>query len=566
MTQKQALDILKTGANVFLTGSAGSGKTYVLNEYIRYLKAREVGVAVTASTGIAATHMNGMTIHSWTGLGIRETLTDYDIDELEQKAYLWPRFERTSVLIIDEVSMLHGHRLDMIDKVCQAFKRNPKPFGGLQVVLCGDFFQLPPVTRGDAVEDMARSAYASAAWDEAGFIICYLTEQHRQNDDQFLSVLNGIRAGKVSGAMLTSLKDRFGKSTELGTSPTKLYTHNVDVDTLNRNELAKLQGETKVFQMTSSGRENIVETLKKSVLAHEQLHLKIGAKVMFVKNNFELGYANGTLGVVETFLSDNTPVIKTTQGERIHVEPVDWSIEENGKIKASVTQIPLRYAWAITIHKSQGMSLDAAEIDLSKSFTYGMGYVALSRVRSLAGLSLVGMHDDALLVDPDILRLDEDLQIRSEEAEEQFTKIPTETLKKMHDAFVVGSGGTLLTEKILANEKSESKKRGVKNAEPKQKSHMITKELLDKGMTIKEAAAERGLTFGTIVSHLEDLKKEGVPFNTEHIQFDQKLVTLVAKAMNVTRETKLSEIKNYLEKKEKTKASFDEIRLARLFV
>lgn len=566
MTQKQALDILKTGANVFLTGSAGSGKTYVLNEYIQYLKSREVGVAVTASTGIAATHMNGVTIHSWTGLGIRDTLNDYDIDELEQKAYLWTRFEKTQVLIIDEISMLHGYRLDMVDKICRAFKRNQKPFGGLQVVLCGDFFQLPPVTRGGALEDMGRSIYASEAWDNAGFIICYLTEQHRQNDDEFLSILNGIRAGKVPETVLAPLRNRLGKSIDLDVSPTKLYTHNVDVDIINQKELNQLPGDAKTYQMTSSGRENLVETLKKGVLAHELLHLKIGTKVMFVKNNFELGYANGTLGIVETFLSNNTPVIRTTRGEIIHVEPTEWAIEEDGKVKAAISQVPLRYAWAITIHKSQGMSLDAAEIDLSKSFTYGMGYVALSRVRSLAGISLVGMHEDALLVDPNILRLDEDLQIRSEEAQEQFAKISTENLKKLHDGFVVASGGTLITEKIISNEKNESKKRGVKNAEPKQKSFVITKELLDKNFTLEEIAKERGITVATVISHLEQLQKNGISFNFRKIQIDKKLVSAVKKVLVVTGDTKLTSIKEYLEKKLKLKVSFEEIRLARVFI
>jgi ATP-dependent exoDNAse (exonuclease V) alpha subunit len=572
MTQSQALNILKTGVNVFLTGSAGSGKTHVLNQYIEYLKTRDVAVAVTASTGIAATHMNGMTIHSWSGLGIRETLTDRDIDELEQKSYLWKRFEKAKVLLIDEVSMLHGHRLDMIDRMCRNFKRNESPFGGLQIVLSGDFFQLPPVTRNrndsDENQDTEESntVYNSPAWKEGNFVICYLTEQHRQDDQQFLDVLNGIRAGTINESVLSPLRTRYQKKVELMIEPTKLYTHNADVDMINKRELEKIEGVAKKFFMSATGNDRIVDILKKSVLAHEELILKIGAKVMFVKNNFEAGYANGTLGVITAFLPDNTPVVKTARGEIVHASPVDWAIEEDGKVKASVTQIPLRYAWAITIHKSQGMSLDAAEIDLSKSFSYGMGYVALSRVRTLAGVCLVGMHADALRVDPEVLVFDRDLQERSAVAEEEFSKVSQKKLEEIQKEFILKSGGTLVFEKIEANKKREAKRKGVKNAEPKQKSYMATKELLDRGATLEEIAKERGFTFGTIVSHLEILQKEGLEFDKKKIKIDKKLLASVKKALIATGETKLTPLKDYLHTKMKVTASFDEIRLARLFV
>ncbi|NVN97414.1 AAA family ATPase, partial [Candidatus Nomurabacteria bacterium] len=147
MTQEQALKIMKTGVNIYLTGSAGSGKTYLLNQYIKYLEDHDIAVAVTASTGIAATHMNGMTIHGWSGIGVKSFMGEYELEQLEEKKYLWKRFDKARVLIIDEVSMLHGFQLDMIEKVCKRFKRSSKPFGGLQVILSGDFFQLPPVEK-----------------------------------------------------------------------------------------------------------------------------------------------------------------------------------------------------------------------------------------------------------------------------------------------------------------------------------------------------------------------------------------------------------------------------------
>jgi len=148
MKQSEALEILKMGRNVYLTGPAGSGKTHLLNTYIDFLKENGVGIGVTASTGIAATHMNGVTIHSWAGIGIKDDLDEWEMDSLLQKQYLAKRFENTKVLIIDEVSMLHHYRLDLIDRVCRGFKQNELPFGGMQVILSGDFFQLPPITRG----------------------------------------------------------------------------------------------------------------------------------------------------------------------------------------------------------------------------------------------------------------------------------------------------------------------------------------------------------------------------------------------------------------------------------
>ncbi|KKR39213.1 MAG: AAA ATPase [Parcubacteria group bacterium GW2011_GWF2_40_10] len=158
MKQKDALKILKAGKNVYLTGAAGSGKTHVLNEYISYLKNRGARAAVTASTGIAATHIGGVTIHSWSGAGIKDDLNDEDIERLIQKEYLYKKFEKTKVLIIDEVSMLSSRLFDSVERVCRAMKRSEEPFGGMQVVLSGDFFQLPPITKEGGNADFIHSS------------------------------------------------------------------------------------------------------------------------------------------------------------------------------------------------------------------------------------------------------------------------------------------------------------------------------------------------------------------------------------------------------------------------
>jgi len=568
MTQEQALSIMKTGVNVYLSGSAGSGKTHTLNQYIKYLENHGVSVAVTASTGIAATHMNGMTIHGFSGIGVRDTLTEYDLDELTQKPYLVKRFHKTKVLIIDEVSMLHAKTLDAVDLVCRKFKRNNLPFGGMQVILSGDFFQLPPISRSQArssqidmfdqtenTEQVPRDMIIySRAWKNMKPAICYLTEQHRQEDPLFTNILNKIRENKIENEHFEIIKERLNASIDNQIEPTKLYTHNVDVDTINQRELQKLNDTQYDYVMQSKGRDVIVEILKKSCLAHEKLCLKRGAQVMFVKNNFELGYVNGTRGVVESFRTDRTPVVKLMNGKKIEVKEEDWVIEEDGKPRASISQLPLRLAWAITIHKSQGMSLDSAEIDLSKTFTYGMGYVALSRVRTLKGIRLVGLNENSLMVDPNVLELDEKLQIESEENDEMFKKLSTEEQEKLERDFILRSEGFI--------------KGGVaKKLKEKNSTIEITKSLLLQKMTFSEIAKERGLGLSTIIDHIEKLIERGDNLPLGHTYPDKNTIKLVQYYIDnpiKDGEGKLAPIKSALDKKGKH-LSFDQIRIARLF-
>ncbi len=395
MNQSQALKILKAGKNVFLTGSAGTGKTFLLNKFIDHLKKKKIPAGITASTGIAATHLNGRTIHSWCGMGIEKTISDKDIVKmLKYREDLFSRIKQTVVLIIDEISMLDAPRLDLVDKICRAVHNPFLPFGGIQVVLCGDFFQLPPVSR----ERQFEFAFDAFSWLNADLKVCYLDEQFRQDDLQFLNVLNKIRENKAGEKELKLLKTRFKKPVEGIVRPTKLYTHNENVDAINEEQLLRIEGEDHLFRLTQNGPVDLVEFLKKSYPAVNELHLKVGAAVMFVKNNFDLGYVNGTLGEVVDFDDDGFPIVKVKGDKLITAKKVSWNVEENNEILASIKQIPLRLAWAITIHKSQGMSLDAAEIDLSKSFEHGMGYVALSRVRTLAGIRLMGINAMALKV------------------------------------------------------------------------------------------------------------------------------------------------------------------------
>lgn len=549
MTQKEALDILKTGANVFLTGAAGSGKTFVLNEYIKYLKENNVDVGITASTGIAATHMGGVTIHSWIGMGIKDRLTNTDVDEIVEKHYLKNRLKNVSVLIIDEISMLHHFRLDMVDKILRRAKQNSKEiFGGIQVVLSGDFFQLPPVSRRD--EQKSMFAYHSEAWKDGGFRISYLHEQFRQDDSDYLRILNSIRDDNVDEYVLEILESRFGKSVDSKLEPTKLYSHNIDVDAENQKELGKISGRFVEYEMKSRGNRNLVELLKKSCLAPERLLLKEGAKVMFVKNNFEAGFVNGTLGVVVRCTPDSIKV-RTLKGQFIDVEQESWTIEEDGKIKAEIVQYPLRLAWAITVHKSQGMSLDAAEIDLSNSFESGMGYVALSRVRSLDGLYLKGLNDTALRVHEEVLLFDRDFRNLSEENSINLNKHKRGTLDTIHKDFISKVGVSKSNKKVKVDTVS------------------TTKAMLLEEMSIKEIATIRNLKEETVISHIEEILEKDPRFNIKflqksisHARLDKIISAFRKVGVQEGGKRPLSPVKNILG----PNYSFGEIRLARLFL
>jgi ATP-dependent DNA helicase PIF1 len=498
MTQSAALQILKTGANVFLTGEPGAGKTHVINEYIAWLEAAGLSVAVTASTGIASTHIGGMTIHSWSGIGVRDTLTPYDLDKIATNEKVSRRAKKASVLIIDEVSMLDARLLDMVNSVLKTVRQRPEAFGGLQVVLVGDFFQLPPVTKQG---DVMTYAFGSRAWEESRFLTCYLTEQHRQEDELFLSLLKSIRQNQVEEDHYTLLAEQTTISYE-NIEPTKLYTHNADVDTFNNAKLRELRGVIRKFQMHGQGNRVLVESLARNCLSPETLELKEEAMVMFTKNNFEKGYVNGTLGRVISFDAlAGWPVVKTSDGRTIKAEPTTWEVAEDGKVHASIEQVPLRLAWAITVHKSQGMSLDAAEIDLSRAFVYGQGYVALSRVRALAGLKLSGMNPNALSIDPRVLRQDQNFKQDSDEAETIFTELEPTELQRMQESFLKASGGRV------------PKPEDIKVGKPheriqKESTHEVTKRLLQERKNVVAIAKERKMTESTVWSHIEDLVKE----------------------------------------------------------
>lgn len=602
MRQSSALNILKTGQNVFLTGSAGSGKTYTLNQYIHYLRARRVPVAVTASTGIAATHMNGTTIHSWSGIGIKDELSERDLSNLARKQFLADRLKETAVLIIDEISMLHAKQLNLVNEVLKHVRKNDSAFGGIQVIVAGDFFQLPPIgSKGESNRD--KFAFMSQAWLDAGFHICYLSEQHRQVSaaaDGGLDlddILNQIRRQDVSFEAIAALENTFDQNVDI--KRTRLYTHNLNVNKINDKELAALEGEMRRFEASSAGESKLVDTLKKTVRTQDELILKVGAKVMFIKNNNELGVSNGTMGELigfaavkvddskakdkakndakadiaedDTIIDDDNdnesdnkkadkdkkakikdksssaqkmPVVRLNSGREVIAEPEEWIIEdETGDVLASYEQVPLCLAWAITIHKSQGMTLDAAEIDLSRTFELGQGYVALSRLKSLDGLKLLGMNTMSLQLDPLARGADKRFLELSAEADANYAMLDEKSLQQSHDKFVLKSGGTTSQAVIEAYAKLQQRRReqdkaqqdkkqklGNQVADKSEATLLATKVLLEESLSIVEIAQARELAQSTIMRHISELKAQDPSLACDHLRPDDEIMTAVGNA------------------------------------
>ncbi len=569
MDQKVAQEILESGQNVFLTGPPGTGKTYVINDFRVFLASHGLNVAVTASTGIAASHIGGMTLHAFAGLGITNELRQEDIKKILEKRHVAARMNKITTLIIDEISMVLPQTFRAVDAVLRAARLSVQPFGGIQVVVSGDFFQLPPVRTSQSSNSKSDSetyVWETDLWDALGFVPCYLTKSYRHEGDALMGVLDEIRSGDVSEESRELLQTCYRRDLR-DKIHTKLYTHNADVERINNEQLKKVPGQARGFRAGCDGNQKLVDGIFGSTLIMPVLIVKEGAKVVFIRNNPEKGYINGSLGVVTGFTNTGGyPVVELNDGGVVIAEPEEWVKEgDDARVIAGIKQIPLRLAWALTVHKSQGMTLDAAEIDLSKSFEVGQGYVALSRVKSLDGLCLLGANDKSLEVDPAVHVFDMEIKGASQDTASGHRDLSQDQIAENRENFICENGGSLFARDVSQEPKTSRLKK-------KDATLDVTRSLLNKGLSIDEIVSERDFVRSTIISHIERVARKYPDDDLSHVLPDKDVITAVllgyAKVMERSHEAELSESgepKLGVVFRELDEAySYDDIRLALL--
>lgn len=427
--------------NLFISGPAGSGKTTIINKFMKIVDAESdgtVNIALTASTGIAAQLIGGRTIHSWSGLGI---MTE-EFNKKKLPKYVFSRLQdlRTvDVLIIDEISMLPAYFFSNLNKLLKWAKRNDKAFGGVQLILTGDFQQLPPVNKDKNIDN--GFAINTSDWEEANFNYCYMDKLHRATDKKLRYVLETISRDKVNEKTRALINSRMEGNATLDKDKvyTTLYTTNKNVDKYNQEKLDSLPTPSVYINAHEIGQKKKIEKIYKDNNLKKSIELKKDAVVMLTFN-FSSELPNGSIGKVIGFDSNNNPRVKFNSGEIITIYRKEYNLEETKtsytidavtsntkeikykEIVATVLQIPLKCAWAITVHKSQGQLFDSVKTDLSNCFASGIGYVALSRVRSLDDLLITGFSEKAYNIDKNARNITNFVKKRSIEGRKEFKK------------------------------------------------------------------------------------------------------------------------------------------------
>lgn len=403
--QQKAFEAMKNGKNVFLTGAGGSGKTFLINTFRNNFRGVKI-IATTSTTGVSALLIKGCTLHSFLGIGLGKADNEILYKKIIKNSKYKKRWIETEVLIIDEVSMLSADLFDKLEVLARLLRKSDKPFGGIQLILTGDFCQLPPVK-----DDLF--CFESKSWNDCIDETIYFTEIIRQDDENFKKCLNEIRMGyitKESEELLMKCCCKENSNKKI--IPTKIFSLNREVDFINKAEMDKIDEDIYEYDIeveVSAYGSKSLEKILKNCNAVESLQLCKGAQVMLLINlDLDSGLVNGSRGIITGFV-DDIPKVKFMNGKEIIIDYFDWVIEEDDIVLATLTQIPLKVAYAISAHKSQGMTLDCAEIDLSNIFTYGQTYVALSRVKNTAGLFLKNYSKSKIKAHPKAVKFYNDL-------------------------------------------------------------------------------------------------------------------------------------------------------------
>ncbi|KAK8384958.1 hypothetical protein O3P69_014492 [Scylla paramamosain] len=399
--QRRVVQAVSSGQNVFFTGSAGTGKSFLLQHLVGSLPPEST--FITASTGVAASHIGGCTLHAFAGVGTGEGSLEQCLRLASRKAVV-QQWRQCQHLIIDEVSMVDGLFFEKLEAIARAVRKNNKPFGGIQLILCGDFLQLPPVTRRG---ERRVFCFQTSAWERCVTLTLELTDVKRQDDPEFIQILQAVRLGRCSEEAAERLQQTVDNCVERdGIKASRLCTHRDDVDHINTAHLNELSGKERVFVSVDSDVEQ-KGVLDANTPVGSHLVLKVGCQVMLTKNlEVGRGLVNGARGVVTAFTHGNTgnPMVRFLCGVTTEIKYEKWSVMMTAGYHVTRKQLPLQLAWAFSIHKSQGMTLDCAEMSFSRVFEAGQVYVALSRARNLQGLKVLDFNPSCVRAHPDVLK------------------------------------------------------------------------------------------------------------------------------------------------------------------
>jgi ATP-dependent DNA helicase PIF1 len=429
--QERAVNYVLEGRNMFLTGRAGTGKSFTLKHIIGMLPTRTTFVAAT--TGCAAVNVGGTTYHKFSGIGLGNGPVSYILERLSKQGRM--NWQACRVLVIDEISMMKGQMFDKLDEIARRVRGVDLPFGGIQLLLCGDFFQCPPVNKkfSDDDED-AQQCFEARCWDKCIDIQFELTEVVRQKEELGVGLVNALRESATDKNGVVQLDQKWIelmdylarplKKRKDGILPTKLFCTNRDVDRENLAELDRLEGEEHIFLATDQGKDPWRKDMETHCIAPSELKLKVGAQVMLIKNHLSNPkLVNGSRGVIVRFEMDKfdpcckapLPVVKFKNGEEEMIRHETWEIQDQAaRTLASRTQVALKLAWCMTVHKSQGMTIDYLEIHIADAFDYGIAYVALTRFTSLTGLRIVNYNLQKIRNNPRVVLFNKRMRQRPE--------------------------------------------------------------------------------------------------------------------------------------------------------